>query len=172
VAASAGLATAAVATLGAGPRGLAAALLLVALVPVVAIDLESRLIPDLVVLPAAAGCAALAALADPARWWAPVAWALGASAFLLLLWLAQPRGMGLGDVKLALPMGAVLGASVIPAMAIAFAGGATLALVALVRLGRRARGTTIPFGPFLALGAACALWTGPALLDWYSAALG
>jgi leader peptidase (prepilin peptidase)/N-methyltransferase len=172
VAASGGLAGAAVATLGPGPRGLAAALLLVALVPVVAIDLESRLIPDLVVLPAAAVGGALAALAEPARWWSPPAWALAASGFLALLWVVHPRGMGLGDVKLALAMGAVLGASVVPALAIAFAAGAALALAALARLGRRARGATIPFGPFLALGSACALWGGPALLAWYSAALG
>src|SRR5262245_57990025 len=87
VTASGGLAGAAVATLGHGPSGLAAALLLVALVPVVAIDLESRLIPDLVVLPAAAGGGALAALAEPGRWWSPPAWAFGASGFLLLLWV-------------------------------------------------------------------------------------
>jgi len=75
--------------------------------------------------------------------------------------------MGLGDVKLALLLGAVLGLSVVPALAVAFAAGALLGAVLLVRLGGAARKMAVPFGPFLATGALVALWFGPSMIDWY-----
>ena len=98
--------------------------------------------------------------------------ALGAAGFLLLLWLVHPGGMGLGDVKLALLLGAVLGASVVPALLIAFAGGAALGVVLLARFGPRARKMAVPFGPFLAAGALAGLWFGPAMIGWYAERLG
>jgi prepilin signal peptidase PulO-like enzyme (type II secretory pathway) len=166
------LAAASIAAFGPTWRGLAAALLALALVPVVVIDLEHRLIPDVIVLPTAALGLAAAALADPARWWVPAVAAGAAAGFLLLLWLVYPSGMGLGDVKLALLLGAVLGASVIPALALAFGAGAILGLALLVRLGRRARKIAVPFGPFLAAGALVALFWGAPMIDWYSSRLG
>lgn len=171
-AASGALAATAILSFGATWRGLAAAVLLVCLVPVVVIDLRHRLIPDLVVLPASALAVAAAVADDPARWWVPMASALGAAAFLLVLNLLYPGGMGLGDVKLALLMGAVLGAAVIPAFAIAFAAGAALGLVLVVRHGGAARRMAVPFGPFLAAGALTALWIGPAMVAWYAERLG
>jgi leader peptidase (prepilin peptidase) / N-methyltransferase len=170
--ASGALAAVAIAVFGPTWRGLAAALLALALVPVVVIDLEHRLIPDVVVLPAAALGLAAAALADPGDWWVPVVAAAAAAGFLLLLWIVYPGGMGLGDVKLALLLGAVLGVSVIPALAAAFLAGAVLGLALLVRFGSRARKMAVPFGPFLAGGALVALFWGPAMIDWYSAGLG
>jgi leader peptidase (prepilin peptidase) / N-methyltransferase len=167
-AATAGLAAAAVLTFGPTWEGLAAAVLAVCLVPVVVIDLRHRLIPDLVVLPAAAVAVAAGIAADPGRWWMPVASALGASGFLLALSLLYPGGMGLGDVKLALLMGAVLGSAVIPAFAIAFGAGATLGVALLVRHGGAARRRAVPFGPFLAAGSLAALWIGPAMVSWYA----
>lgn len=161
------LAAIAVTTFGAGWQGAAAALLAVVLVPVVAIDLEHQLIPDVLVLPAAAAALFLAIASDPSRWWVAVASAAGASAFLFVLWLVHPGGMGLGDVKLALLMGAVLGASVIPALFIAFLLGGLLGAVLLVRFGGSARKMAVPFGPFLATGALVALWWGPAMVGWY-----
>jgi leader peptidase (prepilin peptidase)/N-methyltransferase len=99
--------------------------------------------------------------------------AAGAGAgFLLLLWLVYPGGMGLGDVKLALLMGAVLGASVIPALALAFVAGSVLGIVLLIRVGSRARKIAVPFGPFLAAGALVALFWGPSMIDWYSGRIG
>ncbi|MEW6582522.1 MAG: prepilin peptidase, partial [Actinomycetota bacterium] len=83
--ASGALAATAIASFGATPRGAAAMILLLALVPVVVIDLEHKLIPDVIVLPSAAAALALAVAADPARWWVPVAAAGGASLFLLVL---------------------------------------------------------------------------------------
>ncbi len=166
------LAAGAIAGFGPTWEGLSAAVLGVALVPVVVIDLQHRLIPDLIVLPAAALCLVAAIAADPRDWWVSVAAALGASGFLLLLWIVHPGGMGLGDVKLALLLGAVLGASVIPALLLAFAGGASLGVVLLARFGVRARKMAVPFGPFLAAGALAALWIGPSMIDWYAGTLG
>jgi leader peptidase (prepilin peptidase)/N-methyltransferase len=170
--ASAALAAGAIAGFGPTWEGLSAALLGVALVPIVVIDLEHKLIPDIIVLPAAALCLAFAIAADPREWWVSVAAALGASGFLFLLWLVHPGGMGLGDVKLALLLGAVLGASVVPALLVAFAGGAALGVVLLARYGSRARKMAVPFGPFLAAGALAGLWFGPAMIGWYAERLG
>jgi prepilin signal peptidase PulO-like enzyme (type II secretory pathway) len=151
---------------GPGLGGVGAAALLLALVPVVLIDIRHRLIPDVLVLPAAAVALAAAVAAEPARWWAPAACGLGAAAFLLVPWLLRPGAMGLGDVKLALAMGAALGASVVPALLAAFAAAAAACGALVVRHGARARGTAIPFGPFLAAGAVVGLLWGPALLGW------
>lgn len=171
-AASGGLALLAILSFGPTWRGLAAAVLGVCLVPVVAIDLRHRLIPDLVVLPATALALVAGVAADPGRWWVPVVSALGAAGFLLVLSLVYPGGMGLGDVKLALLMGAVLGSAVIPALALAFAAGAGLGIVLLARHGAAARRMAVPFGPFLAAGALAALWAGPAMVAWYAERLG
>ena len=111
-------------------------------------------------------------LHNPDRWWVPVVGALGASAFLGILWFLYPRGMGFGDVKLALLLGAVLGASVIPALFIAFAAGSILGIVLMARHGASARKTAIPFGPYLAAGALLALWVGPSLITLYTDRLG
>jgi len=167
-------ALAAVAIAGFGPtwEGLAAALLGVALVPVVVIDLEHRLIPSVIVFPAFALGLAAAVAADPARWWVPVAAALGAFAFFSALSFLYPAGMGRGDADLALLLGAVLGASVLPALFVAFALGALLGVALLARFGARARKMAVPFGPFLAAGALVALWFGPSMMDWYAGTLG
>lgn len=155
------------ALLGATWQALAVAILLVVLVPVVVIDLRHRLIPDLLVLPATVLAGAAAILAEPGEWWIPVVSGAGAAGFMFLLWLVHPGGMGLGDVKLAALIGVVLGASVIPALAIAFGAGAALGVLLLARMGIAARRVAVPFGPFLAAGAIAALWVGPAMVDWY-----
>jgi leader peptidase (prepilin peptidase) / N-methyltransferase len=165
---------AAAAIVGFGPtwEGLAAALLGVALVPVVVIDLEHRLIPSVIVFPAFVVGLAATIAADPADWWVAVAAAAGAFAFLYLLWFLYPAGMGRGDANLALLLGAVLGASVLPALFVAFALGATLGVAMLARFGARARKMAVPFGPFLAAGALVALWFGPSMIGWYADTLG
>lgn len=151
---------------------LPAAVLLAALVPIVIVDVRHRLIPDVVVLPAAALALAAAVGAEPRRWWVPTAAALGAAAFLLVPWLVRPEAMGLGDVKLALLMGAALGASVIPALAVAFAAAAAAGALLVVRHGASARRMAVPFAPFLAAGAVAGLVWGPAMVGWYAGGSG
>src|SRR5436305_9777622 len=90
-------------TLKAAAAGIACA----ALVVVTATDLERRIVPNAVVLPAAAAVLALQTVSHPSPEWA--LGAVGAAGFLLLAALAYPGGMGMGDVKLALLIGALLG---------------------------------------------------------------
>jgi leader peptidase (prepilin peptidase)/N-methyltransferase len=170
-AATALLAAGAIAVFGPTLTGIAAALLGMVLVPVVVIDLEHKLIPDAIVLPAAVVGLALGIAAHPQRWWVPVVAALGAGGFLFAIWLVFPAGMGLGDAKFALLMGGVLGLSVIPAMGVAFAAGALLGIAMIARHGAAARKTAVPFGPFLAAGAVVGLVWGPAIVHWYTSRL-
>ena len=159
------LAAACVLAFGVTLDALVAAFFCAALVAVSATDLEHRIIPNRVVLPAAAAVLAGQTLLHPSPEWTLAA--LGAAGFLLAAALAYPAGMGMGDVKLALLMGAMLGRSV----AVALMAGMLLALVPsvvlLARHGSAARKMGIPFGPFLALGSVVALFAGGAVLDAY-----
>ena len=135
------------------------------LVVVSAIDLEHRIIPNVIVLPAAGICLVAQTALHPSPEWALAA--LGASAFLLVAALAYPGGMGMGDVKLALLMGAVLGRTVPVALMAGMLFALVPSVVLLARHGGKARKMGIPFGPFLALGSVLALFAGDAVLGWY-----
>jgi leader peptidase (prepilin peptidase) / N-methyltransferase len=93
--------------------------------------------------------------------------AAGAGAFMFLIAFIQPRGMGMGDVKLAAVMGLYLGRAVAVALGIGFAAGGILGLALLARHGSGARKQAVPFGPFLALGGVLALWFGDAIVGSY-----
>jgi leader peptidase (prepilin peptidase)/N-methyltransferase len=139
------------------------------LVVLSAIDLEHRILPDRIVLPSAAIVLVAQTALHPSVEW--ILAALGASLFLFLAVLAYPRGMGMGDVKLALLMGAMLGRTVTAALAVGMVAALVPAVVLLARHGSAARKMGIPFGPFLALGSVVALFAGDALLDAYTGLL-
>jgi leader peptidase (prepilin peptidase) / N-methyltransferase len=139
------------------------------LVAVSAIDLTHRIIPNRIVLPAFALVLVAQTLLEPSPEWALAA--LGASGFLFLAVLAYPAGMGMGDVKLALLMGAALGKTVVVALMFGMFAALVPAVFLLARHGSKARKMGIPFGPFLALGSVVALFWGDALLDAYFALL-
>jgi leader peptidase (prepilin peptidase) / N-methyltransferase len=139
------------------------------LVAVSAIDLEHRIIPNRIVLPATG----VVLVANTARHLSPE-WALaalGASGFLLAAALAYPAGMGMGDVKLALLMGAAVGKTVSVALMAGLLAGMIPGLVLFARHGAKARKMGIPFGPFLALGSVVALFWGHDILHAYFSAL-
>src|SRR3954468_10527834 len=120
-------------------------ILLAALAAAVACDLRARVIPNAITAPAALG--ALAAGGHPG------AGAL-AAAVLCAAALARPDGMGLGDAKLAGVMGLCLGAPVVTALIVACAAVAVYGVaLGLARGLASARAATVPFAPFLALGA-------------------
>jgi leader peptidase (prepilin peptidase)/N-methyltransferase len=146
-------------------EALAAALFCWVLVVITRTDLEHRLIPDKIVLPAAVAVLALRTIDDPSVEW--ILCALGAGLALFLIVLVYPRGLGMGDVKLSTLLGAGLGISVAVAMFVGFFAAFVPALVLFVRHGREARKSAIPLGPFLALGGVVALFWGDAILDWY-----
>jgi leader peptidase (prepilin peptidase) / N-methyltransferase len=86
--------------------------------------------------------------------------------------LAYPAGMGMGDVKLALFMGAMLGKVVAVALMIGMFAALVPALFLLARHGSKARKMGIPFAPFLAFGSLVALFFGEPLLDRYLSLFG
>lgn len=125
----------------------AAAVFAAALLAIGAVDLRERRVPNRIVLPAAAAVLVLHTLGD--RSWE---WALGALiafAGLLIPALVFPAGLGMGDVKLALLLGAMLGRNTLFALVVGFALAALPSLVLLLRGRRRA---TLPLAPFLAIG--------------------
>ncbi|HEX3693530.1 MAG TPA: prepilin peptidase [Solirubrobacteraceae bacterium] len=139
------------------------------LVPIALIDLEHKIIPN-----SLTGLGALLAIAigtalDPSGETTRLIAGAAAGGALLLVALAYPRGMGMGDVKLAAVMGLFLGSSVAPAMLIALLAGSVFGAVLASRSGARsARKTAVPFGPFLAFGSVAAIFAGDALVDWYT----
>jgi len=137
------------------------------LIAVAGIDLEHRIIPNKLVVPALAYGLVVGSVIDIGAM--PERLAAGAGAFLFLLTaaLAYPAGMGMGDVKLAGVMGLYLGVSVIPALFAAFLAGTVVGVAIMVREGAGARKKGVPFGPFLALGGLLAVLAGPELIELY-----
>jgi leader peptidase (prepilin peptidase) / N-methyltransferase len=146
-------------------RAAVASLFCATLVAISVTDLEHRVIPNRIVLPAAAAVLVAQTAATRSPEWALAA--VGASGFLLLAALAYPAGMGMGDVKLALLLGAALGRNVPAAMMIGMVSALVPSVALLVRHGSAGRKLAIPFGPFLALGGVIALFAGGAVVSAY-----
>jgi leader peptidase (prepilin peptidase)/N-methyltransferase len=150
---------------GATPDALVASFFCALLVAVSATDLEHRIIPNRLVVPGAAIVLVAQTALHPSPEWALAAF--GAAAFLLVSALAYPAGMGMGDVKLALLMGAMLGRTVPVALMLGMFAALVPGVIMLARHGKAARKMGIPFGPFLALGSVVALFWGDRILDAY-----
>jgi leader peptidase (prepilin peptidase) / N-methyltransferase len=144
-----------------------------ALMPAISwIDIRHRIIPNRLTYPAFLGFALYVIVAwlfdggtDPAR---ALIGAMSYAGVLFLVALVS-RGMGMGDVKLALVIGLVLGSlglrfvGVAAAAAVVFGGlGGIVALAA-----GRDRKAMIPFGPYMAAGAVVAAFWGEPVADWY-----
>jgi leader peptidase (prepilin peptidase)/N-methyltransferase len=148
---------------------LVAAFFCAVLVVVSAIDIERRIIPNRIVLPATVVVLVSQTLLHPSVEWLLAS--LAAALFLFLPVLVYPAAMGMGDVKLALLLGAMLGRDVAVGMMLGLLAGMIPAVILFARHGRAARKATIPFGPFLAVGGVAALFVGSELLDWYVGSL-
>jgi len=135
------------------------------LVAISAIDIEHRIVPDRIVLPSTVLVLVAQTLRDPSVEW--VLSAFLAALFLFIAAVVYPAGMGMGDVKLALLMGAMLGKVVAVALILGMVLGVVPSMYLLIRHGRKARKMGIPFAPFLALGSVIALFAGEWLLDGY-----
>ena len=162
---TAALVVACVLAFGATAYTALASFFVIVLVTLSAADLRYRLVPNRIVLPSAAIVLVAHTAIDPSVEW--VLAALGASTFLLVAALVHPKGLGMGDVKLALLLGAMLGVDVVVALMIGFLAALIPSAVLLARHGSGARKMAIPLVPFLALGAVVALFAGDAILDWY-----
>lgn len=140
------------------------------------IDISHRRLPNAIVLPALPVFVALLAVTGE---WGSLLRAVAAGAALFAFYLAialiSPRGMGMGDVKLAALVGTALGwigwgALLVGAFA-AFVLGACGGLI-LIAVRGGSRKTAIPFGPWMLLGMAVGLVAGPAVSGWYLGLLG
>ncbi|MFJ2746254.1 prepilin peptidase [Streptomyces sp. NPDC087440] len=129
-----------------------------------AVDLRVKRLPDVLTLPLAAGAALLLGVAellpgDGGSWLGALAGGAGLGGVYLLLHLINARGMGYGDVKLALVLGLVLGWYGFSVLFLGtFAGFlfGSLYGLGLIVAGRGDRKTAFPFGPFMIAGA----WAG------------
>src|SRR5262249_16160384 len=141
-------------------RAVVGAVFCAVLTVLTATDLEYRRIPNVIVLPATAVllAAQIALYPDRALEW--ILAALFAALFFFVPLLVFPMGMGMGGVKLAALMGAVLGKSVAAAVFVGLIAGAAYSIYLLVREGASARKSTIAYGPFLAFGGVLVLLLG------------
>lgn len=164
---------------GAKPRTLYAMVALIPLAMVMVTDLEAKLVPNLIMLPALVAILVIGTAVGPAmpaqgyiQWWHTLAGAgIGFAVFRLLVWLGVavfgPGALGEGDITLATYVGGVVGVMmIVEALVLAFAlGGVGAFLVILSRKG--AMKTAIPYGPFIILGCTITVIWGPMILAWY-----
>jgi len=136
------------------------------LIAVSFIDIEFRIIPNIIVLPFTVIGLGLSIFTNTNKWWYPLVFAAGAFTFMLIINLIYPKGMGMGDVKLSLMIGAFLVKNVITGLFMGFLAGALYGLIIIIK--RRKLGQTIPFGPFISLGSIIALFWGDNILKWYT----
>jgi leader peptidase (prepilin peptidase)/N-methyltransferase len=142
--------------------------LVLLLVPVTLIDLDHRIIPNRLMIVGAVLAPALLLWVDPDAMVEHLIAGVAAGGFFLVAVLAYPRGMGVGDIKLAAVLGLFLGRAVGPAVFIALISGTLVGALIMARKGvAEGRKTAVPFGPFLALGGVVALFAGGAMVDWY-----
>jgi prepilin signal peptidase PulO-like enzyme (type II secretory pathway) len=130
------------------------------------IDIEFRIIPNVIVIPLTIIGLGLNIFKDIATWWHPLAFSAGAFIFMLIINLIYPRGMGMGDVKLSMMMGAFLVKNVIPGLFLGFLAGSIFGIFVIIR--KRKLKQMIPFGPFLSAGSIIALFWGNNILKWYT----
>jgi leader peptidase (prepilin peptidase) / N-methyltransferase len=116
-------------------------------------DLERHIIPNRIVLPAWLAVLAAHLVLQPHAWAEVLVASFGAGLFFLAIALAYPAGLGMGDVKLSLFIGALLGWAVVAALFAGTVAAGLFSAAILFRQGSAARKRSIPLGPFLAGGA-------------------
>jgi len=153
---------------GADEDAIIGIVLVLLLVPVTLIDLDHHLIPNKITYPGAVLGIALVAVLETDSLVEHLVAAAGAGGFLLVAAIVQPRGMGMGDVKLAFVLGVYLGRAVVPAIFVALIAGALVGATIIARMGvEKGRKAGIPFGPWLSLGGVVGLLAGDEIVDWY-----
>ena len=131
-------------------------------------DLDLRIVPNKILFISALAGLIAQSIARPDEWLTWTISALAAFSVFFLVVMAYPKGMGMGDVKLAGVMGLYLGRSVGPALLIAFMLGTIVGLGVMAKKGMaEGRKTAVPFVPFMAIGGVIALFSGETLVQWY-----
>ena len=120
------------------------------LVAISRVDLERRIIPNRIVVPAWIAVLLAHVAIHPHHWVQWLVASFGAGLFFLVVALVNPGGLGMGDVKLALLIGAALGWRVTAALLLGTIAAGIVAAIMLFKEGSSARKRAIPLGPFLA----------------------
>lgn len=152
---------------GFGPAAFAAMIFLWCMIALAFIDFDTQLLPDSITLPLVwAGL-----LLNLAGTFADLGSAvIGAAAGYVSLWcvywafriVTGKEGMGFGDFKLLAAIGAWLGWQMLPLVVLASSFVGAIAGISLMLFARHGRNVPIPFGPYLAVAGAVALfWGGP-----------
>lgn len=150
------------------------------LLVVSAIDVDTRKIPNKITYPGIPALLVLLGAAaflhgQPGDAVRALVGGAAAFAFMLVIALINPRGMGLGDVKLAAFIGIGLGylglAEVVVGLFASFLAGGVIA-VGLLATGLRGRKDALPFGPYLAIGAIVSLFAGTPIAQAYLGSIG
>lgn len=158
--------------MGIGPNTAALALFSTALLVITFIDLDHRIIPNVISFPGMAAGVAFSFMPgfpEPADSLIGLLvgggflYAVAAGYYLF----TRREGMGMGDVKLLGMIGAFLGwQSLFVTVLFATLSGSVLGLIAM-RINREDTKYAVPFGPFLSLGAMAHIFFGKELILWY-----
>ncbi len=142
-----------------------------ALIVLFAIDLEHQLLPNAITLPFIIIGLGFSIFVEPGWQSALVGILVGGGSLLAMfyawLWLRKQEALGMGDPKMLAMIGAFVGwkLTILTLVLASFSG--SLVGLALIATRRARMQSLIPFGCFLAVGAAIAATVGPAILDWY-----
>jgi len=148
-----------------------------ALLVVTFIDLDHRIIPNVITLPGIPiGFAASFALPTITYKEALLGILIGGGSLFLVAWIysliTKKEGMGGGDIKLLAMMGAIVGwQGVLFTIFLASLVG-TLAGLAVILQSRSGMKLAVPFGPFLSIGSITYIFFGAPLIAWYFNFLG
>ena len=143
-----------------------------ALVVITFIDLEHRIIPDVISLPGIIAGFVVSFFLPWLGWQSSLIGILAGGGSLLLVaygyqLITKKEGMGGGDIKLLAMMGAFLGWKAVPFIIFASSLVGSVIGVSLMLIQKKDSKLAIPFGPFLAFGAILYIFFGRQLIHWY-----
>ena len=157
---------------GQGLEALIYFILIAALVTIAFIDIDHRIIPDIISLPGIP-LGFLSSFILPQLKWSDslIGIAAGGGSLLAIAWGYQlftgKDGMGGGDIKLLAMIGAFLGwKGVLFTIMASSLVGSLVGLLVMLRSAKDMK-MALPFGPFLAMGAIAYIFLGPRLIEWY-----
>ena len=156
---------------GPGPLLASRLIFVCALVVLFAIDLEHHLLPNIITLPGIAIGFLLSFITPPGWQSSLIGIVIGGGVLYLIAegyyLVRHEEGLGMGDVKMLGMVGAFIGwkLTLLSLMIASFAG--TIVGIALIVTRRGTMKYALPFGTFLAIGAAASATVGQTILDWY-----
>ncbi len=143
-----------------------------ALLVITFIDLDHKIIPDIITLPGIFIFLLVPFISSHITWTDSIIGTLLGGGSLLLVAMGyqlttKKEGMGGGDIKLLAMVGAFVGwKGVFFTIFLASIAGTLIGLILMLRSGKGLK-LAIPFGPFLSIGAITYIHFGKSIIDWY-----